>query len=579
MAGFLIGEEGALSGLIIELQDAHEWILGRDPDVCYQVLEDPMVSRKHVLIREESPHQLIIENLSATNPASINGEPLLEPYELSDQDLIQIGSTLFRFTTTAPDQKKPEPPLALPSSSEDPFSDLLSFKPTEQSRWLLKVTLGPNTGAEFPLEYGKSYTLGKDPALSDLVFQDLSVSRKHARLTLTESGELFIEDLGSRNGVLVNGSLIEEKTPLFSQDAIAIGTTTFVVIDRIQERETVYAAAITETSRLSEKEKEALLQKEAEIQQQLTTKKDWKETFIPNRHLAIGFLFLFVIVSSFVGIVSLFHEEPVQVAQYQEDEEIERILKDFPAVTFNFDGTTGSLFLVGHVLTDVSYQKLNYLLKTLPFVRKIEDNVIIDEYVWQNVNALLFKNPNFRSVLVSGAEPGRFILRGFVQTPQELINLDDYVNMNFPYLDRLTNQVVVEDNLITKIQSQLITQGFLNVTFQLANSQIVFSGRIGEKEQKNFSSFLKDVEQIQGIREVRNFVILTQEQSSRIDLTSRYTVSGTSKMGNTNQFVLINGRILSVGDNLDGMQIQEINPDSVFLDKDGMKYKIDYNFP
>jgi len=70
---------------------------------------------------------------------------------------------------------------------------------------------------------------------------------------------------------------------------------------------------------------------------------------------------------------------------------------------------------------------------------------------------------------------------------------------------------------------------------------------------------------------------MVHETSSRIDLSGRYTVTGTSKFGDTNQFVLINGRILSVGDVLDGMNITQINPKSIILDKDGMKYKIDYN--
>jgi hypothetical protein len=40
---------------------------------------------------------------------------------------------------------------------------------------------------------------------------------------------------------------------------------------------------------------------------------------------------------------------------------------------------------------------------------------------------------------------------------------------------------------------------------------------------------------------------------------------------------LINGKILGPGDQLDGMNVTAINPSSVYLEKDGMKYKIDYN--
>ena len=51
MAGYLIGEEGPLAGLILRFDEGTEWSLGRDPDIVGIVLEDSMVSRKHVICR------------------------------------------------------------------------------------------------------------------------------------------------------------------------------------------------------------------------------------------------------------------------------------------------------------------------------------------------------------------------------------------------------------------------------------------------------------------------------------------------------------------------------------------------
>ncbi|MBM3192224.1 MAG: EscD/YscD/HrpQ family type III secretion system inner membrane ring protein, partial [Chlamydiae bacterium] len=65
--------------------------------------------------------------------------------------------------------------------------------------------------------------------------------------------------------------------------------------------------------------------------------------------------------------------------------------------------------------------------------------------------------------------------------------------------------------------------------------------------------------------------------TARIDLSDKYKVTGTSKVGNVNQFVVINGQILTMGDALDGMTITQIEPDSVLLEKEGLKYKINYN--
>ena len=49
-----------------------------------------------------------------------------------------------------------------------------------------------------------------------------NVSRKHARL-VKENGSLLIEDLGSYNGVRVNGEKITEKTKIKEGDLVEIG--------------------------------------------------------------------------------------------------------------------------------------------------------------------------------------------------------------------------------------------------------------------------------------------------------------------------------------------------------------------
>ena len=51
MSGFLVANEGPLAGLVIRMDEGDEWVIGRDPDVSFQVLEDPMVSRRHAVVR------------------------------------------------------------------------------------------------------------------------------------------------------------------------------------------------------------------------------------------------------------------------------------------------------------------------------------------------------------------------------------------------------------------------------------------------------------------------------------------------------------------------------------------------
>jgi len=63
--------------------------------------------------------------------------------------------------------------------------------------------------------------VGRDPRCA-IEMSDPLVSRRHARLWV-EDGSLFVEDLGSRNGVAVNGLRISKSTRLLPGDAVLIG--------------------------------------------------------------------------------------------------------------------------------------------------------------------------------------------------------------------------------------------------------------------------------------------------------------------------------------------------------------------
>jgi pSer/pThr/pTyr-binding forkhead associated (FHA) protein len=58
----------------------------------------------------------------------------------------------------------------------------------------------------------------------DIVLQDSNVSRRHAEIRPGGGDGWTITDLGSTNGVKVNGRAIASATPIRSGDAIAVGT-------------------------------------------------------------------------------------------------------------------------------------------------------------------------------------------------------------------------------------------------------------------------------------------------------------------------------------------------------------------
>ncbi len=71
--------------------------------------------------------------------------------------------------------------------------------------------------------------IGRSPD-NDITIHDQSVSRVHASLEQAPGGHVVIEDLGSRNGVLVNGERIQGPTRVTSTDEVRLGDVTLRLI-------------------------------------------------------------------------------------------------------------------------------------------------------------------------------------------------------------------------------------------------------------------------------------------------------------------------------------------------------------
>lgn len=77
-----------------------------------------------------------------------------------------------------------------------------------------------------PLERGET-VIGRDPRC-DIVLQDESVSRRHACIRRNDGGYFEIEDLGSRNGVLVDDERVDRMV-LIDGDTFIVGDTSFQI--------------------------------------------------------------------------------------------------------------------------------------------------------------------------------------------------------------------------------------------------------------------------------------------------------------------------------------------------------------
>jgi len=86
----------------------------------------------------------------------------------------------------------------------------------------LRFLSGSQSGTEAPLKQGDEATLGRGRDV-DVIIEDRKASRHHARLYFAND-QLFVKDLGSVNGTLVNGAKVDLK-PVYPGDLIQIAGT------------------------------------------------------------------------------------------------------------------------------------------------------------------------------------------------------------------------------------------------------------------------------------------------------------------------------------------------------------------
>ena len=601
MTAHLIAEEGLLQGLLFPLDEGTEWILGRSPDSADLIIDDSTVSRKHAGLSKESDG-IHLKNFSKINPTLVNGEEFRGDLLLKEGDRIQIGETTFLFSSKkkAKPKKKtasyddifdelnvPEEEKSLPSEKsldetklgfekedtssydtifEDPSeSQQVPFNIPSETPFLLKVVSGPNGGAEIGIERGHTYTLGKDAVSCDILFQDLSVSRMHARLSISVDGVITIADLGSKNKTTINGVPVEGEQIVTSQDLIALGTTVFVIIEKDEPQETIFANF-------------PLASSEEDLVEEEKKNKDWKKEKIPLRHLVLAGSIFTVFLVGFVTFFSLFKSSQIELVHKEPVSEIKDALSGtkFSGIEFSFNPASGKLFLVGHVLSNVDYQEMRYSLSLIPFIMNIEDTVVIDEGVCKNMNDVLNGNNSWKGISIRPVSPGKFALLGYLQTNAEMAEISDYLNINFPYLDRLEYKVTVEEVLNTELGSMLFSTGFSAVSYQLSNGEVVLSGVYDHRKEKQFHELVKHLQHLPAITSVKDFAIPTSPNLAAINLTSQYQVSGISLHDKKGFNAILNGKIYTLGDLVDGMHIIDIEDNLILLEKDGVKYKIDY---
>jgi ABC-type multidrug transport system ATPase subunit/pSer/pThr/pTyr-binding forkhead associated (FHA) protein len=167
-----------------------------------------MVSRRHAEIRRQNGKYRLID-LDSFNGTFLNGRRLVGPALLSDGDRIELGpdGPALRFRGPSAPAPPPATGARTPAAGTPPRS--------AQRRY-------------FDIKPQLTIGRGED---SDIRLDGLLISKHHARL-LSDSVNLFVEDLGSTNGVYLNGARIDGRRALRPGDVIQIGPFLLQVEDR-----------------------------------------------------------------------------------------------------------------------------------------------------------------------------------------------------------------------------------------------------------------------------------------------------------------------------------------------------------
>ncbi len=206
-------------------------VLGRERS--HVVLDDPETSSAHCQIQMIGSDFHLFD-LHSTNGTFVNGQRIVKS-RLAAGDRIRVGKTEFVFDLSMEgqdaldmDARTLEPArYALPAESDAlALDEVFSSERREYVRAMrIKVdaTYGDGTSEAFEVE--REFVVGR-ASIAGKFSKDDELSRKHARFFLDDDASLWVEDLGSTNGVYVGLLRVSKPIKIGGHDVIKIGKST-----------------------------------------------------------------------------------------------------------------------------------------------------------------------------------------------------------------------------------------------------------------------------------------------------------------------------------------------------------------
>ena len=159
-------------------------LIGRATEAAIKLDANTAVSQRHALLTVDN-NEVLITNLDDRSGTLVDGVSITEPTPLHVASKVQIGEQLLEVSAFRQD------------------ASILGVS--------FEVVEGPDVGQVYWV-YFKEMTVGRNAA-AQIKFVDSTgtLSRLHARFNL-KNGEVYLTDLGSKNGTYVDGFRIEEPT-------------------------------------------------------------------------------------------------------------------------------------------------------------------------------------------------------------------------------------------------------------------------------------------------------------------------------------------------------------------------------
>ena len=216
--GYFIMRRGPNQGKLFRLV-GDEVSIGRGTKNTI-VIDDNEVSREHLKLKHtDAGYEL--RDLNSSNGTFINGQPVSnDVWLLQAQCIVELGDHItLEYHPGDPEEYDDEStPIA-----ETLASNTDTKVPANFLQHYLVVTIhNQQDPAIYPLS-GRELKVGRG-VNNDIVIIEPEMSRVHFKLVLTPGRGYSLEDVGSTNGTLVNGELVEGSLPLKTDDIIQIGT-------------------------------------------------------------------------------------------------------------------------------------------------------------------------------------------------------------------------------------------------------------------------------------------------------------------------------------------------------------------